>query len=131
MSNSPLGMYLRELRKTTDYKQVDIAAIIDKSRQSVSAYEAGETTPPPEVINQLAEIYNISPNELIELIPVEDYIDSPNSSLDSVVNKKGTDNRITSQNLAKMHAMFTQLSPADQTLALQVMELFFFSRRNK
>ena len=132
MENPSLGNYLRELRNTTSYKQIDIAVIIGKSRSSVAAYELGKTTPPPPILNMLAKIYNVSPTTMLELIPVDilpeyeyEIVDSKETSLSSQ-----SHSQISAPNSAKMLSFFEQLSPDNQVRALNIMEMFFYMNKD-
>ena len=48
------GNALKALRIQKNYQQIDVAVAIDKSRQTVGAYEAGVNLPPIDIILQLA-----------------------------------------------------------------------------
>lgn len=129
MNNPSLGKYLKELRKTTSYNQIDIAVIIGKSRSTVAAYELDKTTPPPETLNTLAQIYNVPSATMLELIPVELLPEYDDSLQDDILNnpaaKPNKRKQFSSDNVARMLSFFEQLSPDKQLVALELLELFF------
>lgn len=72
MTNKTLTERLKSLRKYYGYKQADVAATLDISRQSYSHYETGKRTPSHEVLFKLSKFYNISLDELVaDTIPVD------------------------------------------------------------
>ena len=46
------GNALKALRIQKNYQQIDVAVAIDKSRQTIGAYEAGINLPPIDIILQ-------------------------------------------------------------------------------
>lgn len=83
-----LSAKLKELRTKNNYTQTDIANYLNISRQSVSKWESGITTPDLENLVLLAELYNVSIDELLTrntspTIPetTPDYQDSFNTAL--------------------------------------------------
>lgn len=60
-----LGIRLAELRKENGFSQEEIAEILAVSRQAVSNWERGESSPDTENLIELAKIYNITIDELI------------------------------------------------------------------
>lgn len=61
-----LGEKIYELRTKTNLSQGDLANKLNVSRQSISKWENGNSTPDLEKIIKLAEIFNISLDELIK-----------------------------------------------------------------
>lgn len=56
---------LVELRKYNDYSQEELADMIGISRQTLSKYETGESLPDIEKCKQLADVMNVTVDELI------------------------------------------------------------------
>lgn len=65
MTNRKLTERLKSLRKYYGYKQADVAAALDISRQSYSHYETGKRTPSHEILYKTAQFYNITLDELL------------------------------------------------------------------
>jgi len=61
-----LGEKIYELRTQHNLSQGDLANELNVSRQSISKWENGNSTPDLEKIIKLAEIFNVSLNELIK-----------------------------------------------------------------
>lgn len=61
-----LGEKIYELRTQHNLSQEDLAGELDVSRQSISKWENGNSTPDLEKIVKLAEIFNVSLDELIK-----------------------------------------------------------------
>lgn len=60
-----IGEKIMILRKEKDLSQEDLSMLMDVSRQSVSKWELGDSTPDLDKIIRLAEIFNVSTDELI------------------------------------------------------------------
>ena len=60
-----LGKRIAKLRKENHYKQTDIAKKLNVSQQVISNIERDVTTPDIEQLNQLADVFNISLDELV------------------------------------------------------------------
>lgn len=58
---------LRDLREDSDLKQIDIAKILDITRQQYSLYETGKRDIPVEFIKQLALYYKTSSDYILEI----------------------------------------------------------------
>jgi transcriptional regulator with XRE-family HTH domain len=65
MINLQLGQRLRELRKHHHYTQEYISSLLNIERPAYSNYECGKRTPPLELIIQLADLYQISLEDLL------------------------------------------------------------------
>lgn len=75
-----LGKRLRELRKSVNYTQHDIAAVLGVVRQTYSYYENGKRKPDSETLYKLAGLYGISVEDLLHLVlqlDPNDYFDAP------------------------------------------------------
>lgn len=53
------GMELRRQRKEAGYRRVAVAAAIDKSVESLDAYENGKVDPPASVVARLCDAIGI------------------------------------------------------------------------
>lgn len=60
-----IGKRLAKLRKEHKLKQVDIALKINESQQVISNIERGVTMPDIEQLKKIADIYNISLDQLV------------------------------------------------------------------
>jgi len=60
------GAYLTAKRKFMGMKQCDLAQKLNLTRQSISKYETGESFPDISIIIKLAEIFEITIDELIK-----------------------------------------------------------------
>ena len=56
---------LIDLRKMNDMSQEELAEKLQISRQTVSKYETGESVPDIDKCKQIAEIYNVSLDDLV------------------------------------------------------------------
>lgn len=66
------GSILRELREEKDLSQVDLAKKLNITSQSLSQYELSKRMPDIEMINRLADFFNISVDYLLGRTNVED-----------------------------------------------------------
>lgn len=60
-----LSMNLTALRKMNQYTQEEVASRIGVSRQAVAKWESGESAPDVINCNALAEMYNVSLDDLV------------------------------------------------------------------
>ncbi len=58
---------LKDLREDHDLKQLDIAAVLNITRQQYSLYEIGKRSIPTEFICTLAKFYHTSSDYILEL----------------------------------------------------------------
>lgn len=66
MNKGKLGVYLQALRKQKNYTQIFVAQKIGVIRQTYSHYETGRVCPPITTLCQLADLYAISLENLLE-----------------------------------------------------------------
>lgn len=66
MNDFSFGNYLYELRTSSGYAQKEVAAYCGVSNKAVSKWENGKTKPKVQVIRKLAELFRISPDELLK-----------------------------------------------------------------
>lgn len=60
-----INMNLSQLRKLNGYTQEYIAEKLGVSRQSISKWESGESVPDIEICKKLADLYNVSLDDLV------------------------------------------------------------------
>ena len=63
------GERLSEIRKDNGDRQEDLAEKLCVSKHTVSSWEQGKTMPPAETIKRICELYDISSDYLLGLIP--------------------------------------------------------------
>lgn len=56
---------IRDLREDHDWKQVDVARMLNMSQTGYSKYETGENDIPTRILIELARIYNTSVDYLL------------------------------------------------------------------
>ena len=56
---------LKELRKEKKLSQDELGEVMNISGRTISYFEAGERAPSPEVLNKLADIFNVSVDYLL------------------------------------------------------------------
>ena len=57
---------LRKLRLKNDYTQADLAKELNVSQPTIASWEAGKRTPKWKSIKKIAEIFNVSPESLVD-----------------------------------------------------------------
>ena len=60
-----VGKRLAEIRKSNKIKQIELAEMLNVSQQVISNIERGVTTPDIEQLKKMADIYNISLDQLV------------------------------------------------------------------
>ncbi len=63
-----LEQYLKELRKSCNYSQEFVASHLNITRQTYSHYETGRITPPVNSLYNLARLYGIPVENLLNLV---------------------------------------------------------------
>ena len=66
MDPEKIGKFICQLRKEKNLSQYQLADMIPISRQGVSKWERGVTTPDPQTLLQLSEMFDVSINELLK-----------------------------------------------------------------
>lgn len=61
-----LGEKILQLRKEKSLSQEQLGELINVTRQTISNWELGETSPNPNQLKQLSKIFNISVDELLD-----------------------------------------------------------------
>ncbi len=62
---------LRDLREDLDLTQVKVASMLGCSQTTYSRYETGNTDIPNDILNKLADIYEVSVDYLLERTDVK------------------------------------------------------------
>ena len=96
------------IRESRGMTRVELGNLIGLSNNMIGKYERGEVTPPLEVASQIAEVLNCSLDYLVGLTE-----ENPEKSQDEIPGK-----------LKPAIAKLEQLSPADRTLMMSVMDAF-------
>jgi transcriptional regulator with XRE-family HTH domain len=65
MENKMFQNRLKELRKEKKLSQEDLGEVMNISGRTVSYFEAGERSPSPEILNKLADVFNVSVDYLL------------------------------------------------------------------
>lgn len=68
-----LPQYLKQLRKAHSYRQEDIAARLQVSRQTYSHYETGRIRPSIHVLYHLARIYGVSTDNILRHMEIDPF----------------------------------------------------------
>ena len=100
MNPEKIGKFICELRKEKNLSQYQLADMIPISRQGVSKWERGVTTPDPQTLIQLSELFNVTIDELLrgersENNSIEKLEETTLSILDQSNKKTKTIKRIT------------------------------------
>lgn len=88
-----LSERLYNLRKEAGLSQEELAGLLNVSRQTISKWETGESNPDIDKIGPLCEIFNITADELIRGIKIENNkeekdIEEDNSELEEYMKKE-------------------------------------------
>ena len=105
MNPDKIGKFIYELRKEKNLSQYQLADLIPISRQGVSKWERGVTTPDPQTLLKLSELFKVSINELLvgerlENNSIEDLEKTTLSILDQSNKKTKQIKRITATAIA-------------------------------
>ena len=85
-----LGNRLAELRKEHHLSQEELAEKLNVSRQAISKWECGESSPDTDNLIELSKIYNISLDELVGNAPAkEEKVDDSNKKSFSLSDDEG------------------------------------------
>ena len=83
--NNNFSNKLTELRKKKGYSQEELAEKLGLSRQAISKWERGESSPDMENIVQLTKIYDLSFDELLSTSEYKVDIDTVNKEKEIVI----------------------------------------------
>ena len=67
MTNNLLSEKLRQLRKSSNLRQIDVAVALDIEQSTYSGYETGRHQPSPDTLMQIADFYGITVDVLMRL----------------------------------------------------------------
>lgn len=105
MNPEKIGKFICELRKEKNLSQYQLADMIPISRQGVSKWERGVTTPDTQTLIQLSELFHVSIDELLrgersENNTIEKLEETTLSILDQSNKKTKTIKRITTTSIS-------------------------------
>ncbi|ABY93705.1 XRE family transcriptional regulator [Thermoanaerobacter brockii subsp. lactiethylicus] len=60
-----LGKRIKELRKKKGITQKELASYLGISDRAVGYYESGQRTPPPDILQKIADFFNVSTDYLL------------------------------------------------------------------
>ncbi len=138
MKNFSLGSYLKQLRRASGYTQEFAASRLEISRQEYSHYETGRAMPSPRSCRVLAELYGISPEELLNCLagaghPSEKII-RPSSAdqdfLDFLESKENAERLARlSRKEKELIFYFENISSLNQDEILEILRIKYKNRR--
>lgn len=116
-----VGKRLKELRKNQKITQEQMAKNLGVTKQTISNYETGNSTPPNNILDRLAVLYNAPINYILGTdIPQQ------NSAVaNAIINEMDYIESITPshyRDLAEFHNM--KFPPSEQTWLLDILETF-------
>lgn len=134
MNEKMLGRYLKGLRKSKGYTQEFVASYLDISRQAYSHYETNRVIPPNDICYKIADLYSISPDELIALslfsndTPTEntqyEFLDSIEDFFSYLENSENIKKlRYLSANEKELLFYFDHLSSKEQHEIIEIIKL--------
>lgn len=135
MDNQALPKVLQELRKTNNYTQDYVAEVLGVVRQTYSHYETGKRTPNYDALIKLADLYNISVDDLLNLSRKRDDSNSDSSAytttatelsnyIDYFNNPKNRQKYQYNTNLEKeLLFYFEKLSESDKRELIDILKL--------
>lgn len=71
-----LSNRLKELRQNTNYRQEDIAKLLNITTSAYGYYEQGKTIPDANTLSKLAKIYNVTSDYLLGKTDIKNYDDA-------------------------------------------------------
>lgn len=115
------GERLKQLRKSRDYKQSDLAAILGVSSSAIGSYERCERQPTYELLHEYAKLFNVSIDYMLcnsdEKLTVEQYQQLTTLDLSDTLRKHS----ITLDGV--------ELTDADKQRVLDIAMVLLFDRR--
>lgn len=100
-----LANRLVEFRKKFGYSQEELANQLNVSRQSISNWESGEVTPSIDYLKELAKIYNVSMDDLINCDKTVEEVLNKNSNTNKEFSTEKSDENAheSKQNYDQVH----------------------------
>lgn len=86
MDTKLIGKHLQNRRKKLDITQLQLADMLGVTHQAVSRWETGESIPDIQMLDELAKLYNITIDHIIN--PTQDVVQSPVPELKETSNSK-------------------------------------------
>lgn len=83
-----LSQKLRDLRKRCNYKQWQVAEVLNISRSTYSYYELGKSSPDLATIGKLAKLFHVSYEELLDEEPESARVHDSQNSRNSFYDKR-------------------------------------------
>lgn len=115
------GERLKELRLSRDFKQSDLAAMLDVSTSAIGSYERCERQPTFELLHKYARLFNVSIDYILcnsdEKLTTEQYQQLTAFELSDVLHK----HTITLGGV--------ELTAADKQRVLDIAQVLLFDRR--
>lgn len=78
-TNEEFGMHLRTMRKSHKMTQEDLGKAIGQTAGSIGMYETGKRMPERDVLEALADVFNVGTQSLLYAEPNLDEIDNENN----------------------------------------------------
>lgn len=114
------GERLKQLRKSRDLKQSDLAAILDVSTSAIGSYERCERQPTFELLHKYAKYFNVSIDYMLcnsdKLLTVEAYMALDKLDLKEML----ANNSVTLDGV--------ELSPADKQRIIDISTVLLFDK---
>ncbi len=149
MSSKSLEQYLKELRKSYNYSQEFVASHLNITRQTYSHYETGRITPPSNSLYNIAKLYGIPVENLMEKVVTyninddfakktkpsenEDFLKDDLSSFLEYINAPENSKRFKSLHRSEKFFLYyyNQLDCRDQDDILTFMKVKYHNRKNE
>ena len=93
--NVIIGKNLSNLRKQAKLTQLELAEKFNYSDKSISKWEAGDSMPSIEILNQLAKFYNVT----LDYLVTEEHIEQPAQQNEKIKVKKDYGSTLKFNNL--------------------------------
>lgn len=116
---------LRVLREEQGYSQNDLAEKLNISRQSISKWELGKSTPDITYFIKLSEIYNITLDELIKGKEFQENIK------DNIKNNEFKEDKVLMDNESKIYNYELEKESKDKVLGSNNMEEEILENKKK
>ena len=149
MSSNNLEQYLKELRKSYNYSQEFVASHLNITRQTYSHYETGRITPPANSLYNIAKLYGIPVENLMEKVvtyninddfakkpkepDVDDFLKDDLTAFLAYVNAPENEKRFKTLHRSEKFFLYyyDQLDCRDQEDILTFMKVKFHNRKTE
>ena len=119
-----LGEKLYELRKSKNLTQDDVAEKLNVTRQTVSKWETNQSTPDFDKIMPLCELYEISPNELLQFNN-DEIDDEKEFDIDETKKHLFTSGKNDYENMSKMQIKQKSASIVSTSVFIYIIAVVF------